>query len=418
MTRMARVLILTLVFPPDSVSTAHIMGDLAADLGTRGHDVTVLTTTPHYNRDREAEMRQPLAPWWGRVVQQSSFEGARVLHTTMPAKGGSIVGRLAAWFQFHILSLVVGFFALDRVDVIVTPSPPLTMGVVAWLLGLRHRAPFVYNVQEIYPDIAINLGAVRNRLAIRLLYRLERFVYARASAITVIADRMRRRLIDKGVEASRVTVVPNFVDLDMLKAVPRPNSFTREYGLDDLFVVSYAGNMGPAQGLESLLDAARLLSDEPSTLIVLIGGGTLSERLAARIRDERLANARLIGHQPFSRVPEIYGASDLSVVMQAASTGSDAVPSKVYRIMACGGAILAATEADSDLARLVHVAGCGLVIPQSDPGLIADAIRSAHRDRSALRAMGESGRRHVVEHYSRAHVTARYDELLRQTIEI
>lgn len=416
MTQVPHVLILTLVFPPDSVSTAQIMGDLAADLKTLGHDVTVLTTTPHYNRDREAEARQPLKPWCGRLVQQSSFEGVRVLHALMPAKSGSIVGRLAAWLQFHALSLVIGFIALRRVDVIITPSPPLTMGVVAWLLGLRHRAPFIYNVQEIYPDIAINLGAVRNPLAIRLLHALERFVYARASAITVIADRMRQRLVDKGVAPPRVVVVPNFVDLDVLKAVPAPNAFTRAHDLDHRFVVSYAGNLGPAQGLETLLEAARLLSDEPAIVIALIGGGTLQDAFAARIRDERLSNVRLIGHQPFSRVPEIYGASDLSVVTQAASTGSDAVPSKVYRIMACGGTILAATEAGSDLARLVDAAGCGFVVPQSEARAIADAIRRAYRDRMALRAMGESGQRHVIEHYSRARVTGQYDALLRKAI--
>ncbi|MEZ5290847.1 MAG: glycosyltransferase family 4 protein [Vicinamibacterales bacterium] len=409
---MARVLVLSLVFPPDAVSTAQIMGDLADDLARRGHDVTVLTTTPHYNRDADAEARQPRRPWWGRLVQRSEFRGLPVLHTWMPAKSASVPMRLLAWSLFHALSVVVGVAAIRRVDVILVPSPPLTMGVAAWLLGRWHRAPFVYNVQELYPDIAINLGAVRHPVAIRLLFGLERFVYARASAITVIAERMRRRLLDKGVAPDKVSVIPNFVDTSDLRAVPAPNGFSAELGLDGRFVVCYAGNLGPAQGLDTLLDAAARLQDDPRIAVVLVGGGTHWHHLARRIRDERLANVHLVPHQPYARVPEIYGASDLSVVPQAAAIGADAVPSKVYRIMACGRVVLAATEPDSDLAVLVRTAGCGIVVPQDAPAAIAEAIRTAAAGGAALAAMGEAGRRHVAEHYARPVVTGRYHALV------
>lgn len=414
---MAHVLVLSLVFPPDAVSTAQIMGDLVQDLRELGHTVSVVTTTPHYNRDTDAEARQPLRPCWGRVVQRSDFHGIPVLHTTMPAKRGSVPLRLTAWGLFHVLSLIAGIVAVRKVNVIITPSPPLTMGVVAWLLGSWHRAPFIYNVQELYPDIAINLGAVRNRLAIRLLFALERFVYARAARVTLIADRMRRRLIEKGVPPGRTAVIPNFVDVNLLRAVPAPNGFTSEAGIDGRFVVCYAGNLGPAQGLDTLLDAARLLADEPAIVVVLVGGGTLWDHLAGRIRDERLSNVRLVAHQPFSRVPEIYGASQLSVVSQAAATGSDAVPSKVYRIMACGGAVLAATDAQSDLAQLVSAAGCGFVVPQESPAAIAGAVRQAFANRAALVDMGQSGRRHVLAHYARPVVTARYDALIGEVLK-
>lgn len=413
---MAHVLVVSLLFPPDAVSTAQIIGDLSVDLRALGHSVSVVTTTPHYNRDAEADARQPRRPWWGRLVQRSDFHGMPVFHTAMPQKTGSIPMRLLAWSLFHVLSLAVGVVAIRKVDVIITPSPPLTMGLVAWLLGAWHRAPFLYNVQEIYPDIAINLGAVRNPTVIRLLYALERFVYARAARITVIADQMRQRLLEKGVPADRMEVIPNFVDIDVLQRVPAPNAFTREFGLDGRFVVSYAGNLGPAQGLDTLLDAARLLRDVPAIEILLIGNGSLWAPLAARIADEQLANVQLVPYQPFSRVPSIYGASDLSVVAQAIATGTDAVPSKVYRIMACAGAVLAVTNPKSDLAQLVRTAGCGFVVGQESPDAVARAILEAHADRAALAAMGAAGRLHVMTHYTRPAVTGRYDTLLRGLI--
>lgn len=414
---MPRVLVLSLLFPPDAVSTAQIMGDLAADLHARGHDVCVVTTTPHYNHDPEAEARQPRRRSWGRLVERSDFRGVPVYHTAMPAKSASVPKRLLAWSLFHVLSVVVGVVAVRRVDVILTPSPPLTMGIAAWVLGLWHRAPFVYNVQEIYPDIAINLGAVRHPLLIRLLRGLERFVYARAARITVIAERMRQNLLKKGVPTGQMAVIPNFVDLDTLHAVPAPNAFTREFDLDGRFLVTYAGNLGPAQGLDTLLDAAVLLRDQPDVVIVLVGNGSLWGALEARIRAEGLTNVRLLPYQPFSRVPDIYGASHLSVVAQAVATGTDAVPSKIYRIMACGGAVLAATTADSDLAQLVRDAGCGLVVSQESPQAIAAAIRDAHADPATLAEMGAAGRRVVTSQYSRPVVTGRYEAVLRAAID-
>lgn len=415
---MARVLLLSLVFPPDSVSTAQIVGDLAVDLRSRGHDVTVVTTTPHYNRDRSAELRQPRRNWWGPLVQRSMFNGIDVYHTLMPAKGPSVVGRLLAWCLFHVLSLAVASLAIGRVDIIVTPSPPLTMGVAAWLLGLRHRAPFIYHVLELYPDIAINLGAVRNRLAIRTLFALERFVYARAAAVGVITPGMRQNLLRKGVPSEHVRVIPNFVDTDVLKPIARatPNAFLEDYGLEERFVVSYAGNIGPAQGLERLLDAAALLKDEPRIVIVLIGAGTLWHTFEQRIKREGLPNVKLIPYQPFSRVPDIYRGSDLNAVFQASSTGSDAVPSKVYRVMASGRPLLAATVEGSDLAALVTAAGCGLVVPQADPVAIAAAIRHACENPADLDEMGAAGRRHVEAHYSRQRVTELHHELINDVI--
>ena len=409
---MPRVLILTLLFPPDGVSTAQIMGELAEDLGRSGHDVTVLTTTPHYNRDLDAERRQPLSAYWGRLVQRSTFRGNPVYHTAMPRKNRSVVLRLMAWALFHILSLVAGIVIIRRVDVIVSPSPPLTMGIVAWLLGLWHRAPFIYNVQEIYPDIAINLGAIRQPWVIRVLFALERFVYARSARVTVIADRMRHRLVQKGVAESKIQLIPNFVDADALQPVPRPNEFSRRFELENSFVVSYAGNFGPAQGLETLLDAAARLRDLPEVVIVLVGNGILWNPLSRRISDDRLDNVRLIPYQPFAIVPMIYGASDICVVSQAVSTGTDAVPSKVYRIMSCRRPVLAATDPASDLAQLVRQADCGMVVPQESAAQIAAAIRGAYGDQPRWRAMGERGRQHVLDHYTRQVVTTRYHQLI------
>ena len=295
---MAHILVLSLVFPPDNVSTAVIMGELSADLTKAGHDVTVVTTVPHYNRDREAEAHQPLVRQWGPLLYRSEFQGVRVLHVAMPRKGRSKLFRLLAWTQFHVLSLIVALALVRRVDVILTPSPPLTIGVCAWLLGCVYRAPFVYNVQELYPDIAITLGAIRSPWITAPLFALERFVYARARSITVIASRMRQRILQKSVPPDKVRLIPNFVDIEDIAPLPKANEFSCQHGLKDDFVVTYAGNMGPAQGLETVLEAASLLRHESGLRFLLVGEGILVNRLKDLVRDRGLENVLILPHQP------------------------------------------------------------------------------------------------------------------------
>jgi colanic acid biosynthesis glycosyl transferase WcaI len=408
----ANVLFLTLVFPPDSVSTAQIMGELAADLHNRGHHVTVVTTAPHYNRDRQAETRQPLRPLLGPLLQRSTFHGSRVYHTWMPRKGRGVVGRILAWLLFHALSTVVCLCVRPRPDILIVPSPPLTIGISAWVVARMRRARFIYNVQEIYPDIAVNLGALRNRAVIRALEGVERFIYDRAAAVTVIAPRMRRRLLEKGVEPKKVDVLPNFVDTADFTPGSKRNSFSVEWNAADCFLVTYAGNLGPAQGLETFIDAAALIQDQPNVRCMLIGAGISEASLQARIEMHGLTNVELVPHQPYSRVPEIYAASDVCLVAQAALTGADAIPSKVYRIMASARPIIACTDPVSDLAQLVDEAGCGVIVEPGSPEALAVAIRQAVRDPDEWRRMGMAGRNFVERHYARERVTNRYHQLV------
>jgi len=409
---MANILLLSLVFPPDSVSTAQIMGELAVDLGKRGHRVTVLSTAPHYNRDPENERNQPLRPKWGSILRQSEYHGTTVYHTFMPAKGRSILLRFLSWLFFHIISMIAGLMVVPRPSVIIAPSPPLTIGVCAWLLSAFRTAPFIYNVQEIYPDIAIRLGAVRNRCFINLLYYLEQFVYRKASAVTVIASRMREQLLEKGVSSEKVNVIPNFVDVSDLAPLPKINDFSRHHNLYGKFVVSYAGNMGPAQGLEHFIDAAKLLRSETGICFLIMGNGILRESLRQRIELHNLNNFVFLPYQPYSLMGQAYAASDLCLVPQATETGFEAVPSKVYRIMACARPVLACTDQNSDLARLVSQSSCGAVVLPGSAEALAAMIMRAYQNPQVWQKMGMYGREHVVRYYARETVTNQYHVLI------
>jgi len=409
---MAKILFLSLVFPPDSVSTAQIMGDLAVDLKRLGHNVEVLTTTPHYNRDLEAESRQPLHKFWGAVLQKSTYQGISVFHVIMPKKGVSIIARILAWINFHILSTIAGVLALHQPDMIIAPSPPLTIGLNAWLLGLFRCAPYIYNVQEIYPDYAIELGVIRNQRIIDVLFWLERFIYNNAKFVTVIAPHMAQQLHKKGVPAEKVKVIPNFVDIEDLHPLPKDNDFSRQHNISDKFVVSYAGNMGPGQDLETFIEAAAILHLYPNIRFMMMGDGMLRDSLIQKVAELKLSNFLFLPYQPYSLMPQIYAASDLCLVAQKSGIASVAVPSKVYRIMACARPVLAATVPASDLSNLIAESGSGIIVEAGAPQSLADAILSASLSAEKLHAMGQAGRNHVVQYYSRQAISLQYNALV------
>lgn len=388
------------------------MGDLAVDLQRRGHTVVVITTAPHYNRDLAAEAEQPMRRVWGTLLRRSEYHGIVVYHVAMPGKSASVLKRVAAWAAFHAVSTTAGLGLVERPDVIVAPSPPLSIGASAWIIASARGARYVYNVQEIYPDIAIKLGALKNRLLIRLLKELERLVYRKSAAVTVIAPRMRERLVDRGVPSDKVHVIPNFVDMDRLRPAPRTNEFSRRHGLDGVLSITYAGNMGPAQELGVVIEAAKRLPSEAAVRILLIGEGIQRDeltRLAATVAGGKVA---VVAYQPNALMPQIYGASDICLVCQAAATGSDAIPSKVYRIMGAGRPLIAITDERSDLAALVRDAQCGAVVPSGDPDALARAITAAAADPDGWRQMGERGHAHVEARYARPIVTGAYDDLI------
>jgi colanic acid biosynthesis glycosyl transferase WcaI len=410
-----RLLLLSLVFPPDAVSTAQLFGEVVEDLVALGWHVDVVTTRPHYNPPEGDSPSQPLTPLWGGLLAKSGFHGATVWHTAMPMKVSNVALRISGWLGFHFLSLVAAWFKVGKIDVILAPSPPLTIGLAAWLIGLSKRAPFIYNVQELYPDTAVSLGALRDGMLLDQLRGMERFVYNRSFAVTTIGAGMARNIRERTVDQRKVRLIPNFVDTQIITPGLRENAFSREYGLNGRFTVVYAGNMGPAQDLETLLAAAELTRSDDGIVYVFVGDGTSRHSLQQLTRSSNLSNVIFVPQQPYQRVPDIYASSDLCVVPLASSLVAEAVPSKIYRIMAAERRVLAIADPHSDLADLVRESGAGIVVEPGNPRALADAITAATK---APDAVPNYGRQYVVDHVDRPKIIMEYSELLTEAVSV
>lgn len=410
---MSKVLIHTIVFSPDGVSTAYLYNDIALRLRDEGHQVVVLTTTPHYNVVESALEKQPLRRHALGLWYTSDFHGIRVMHVPQK-KFRSALLRLAGFMWWHMLSLALGMRE-KGVDVILSPSPPLTIGVINIALGRMKGARVIYNVQEIYPDLLISGGGLRSRPVIAALRRMERFVYDYSDAVTTIDDVFRDTIAGRFRDPSKLHVIPNFVDTELYKPL-EPSECTLDRTLfpdTDSLKVVYAGNIGHAQDWRPLIEAARELKDENIDFFV-VGEGVMRDEVARQIEAHGLRRIHLIPYQPREVMPSLIAYSDLQFIFMSPLTEGHGFPSKVYTVMACARPLLVCSGEGTPIVEFLCDKGCAWLVTEGD--LKARTTRIVHllrtADRDELRRMGRRGVEHIELHYTKEAVTAQYLNLL------
>jgi colanic acid biosynthesis glycosyl transferase WcaI len=322
-----------------------------------------------------------------------------------------------AFGGFTLLSTATALADRVRPDVVLAMSPPLTLGPAGWALARARRAPFVFNVQDIFPDVAVELGVLRNERVIAAAASLERFVYRRADAVTVLSDELADNVTGKlpGDKAAKVRVIPNFVDTAFITKAERENAYRREYGLEGRTVVMYAGNVGFSQSLDLVLHAAMALAEEaPDVVFVINGGG--SARIDLEARAAGIRNVRFVDMQPKERLPDVLAAADIHLVPLRRGLARSSVPSKLYSILAAGRPVLAAVDEGTEVARTVERAGAGRAVPPDDPAAFVDGLRAMLTDRPLLPEMGRAGREFVEGWASPAAVARSYEQLFLELV--
>jgi colanic acid biosynthesis glycosyl transferase WcaI len=298
---------------------------------------------------------------------------------------------------------------LRRADVVLAMSPPLTLGLTGWLVGVLRRAPLVFNVQDVFPDAAVRTGAIRNRRIIAAAEWLERVTYRRAAAVTVLSDGLRRNVAGKlpSTAGDKVHVIPNFVDTEVIRRGDRATSYRSELGIGDEPVVLYAGNVGFSQSLELVLHAARAL---PDATFVINGDGAARRELERRAAG--IPNLRFAGYQPGGRLAEVLASGDVHVVPLRGGLGDVSVPSKTYSSLAAGRPVVASIDLDSEIPRLLADSGAGVAVAPDDPQAFTDALAALLADPRRAAVMGANGREWAVREASPAAVGAAYERLL------
>lgn len=409
-----RLTILCPHFAPDVAPTGEVMTAIAAELVELGHELHIVTALPWYQH-------HALEPGWdGRLVRHEATEWGRITRVhPFPTDKRNIPARGLAFGGFTVLAALEGLVARTRPDLVLAMSPPLTLGPAGWAVARARRVPFVFNIQDVFPDVAVELGLLTGSRAIAAASLLERASYRRSDAVTVLSDELAdniRTKITKGLsgtraaqEAAKVRVIPNFVDTTWISPGPTRNAYRDEYGLGDRTVVMYAGNVGLSQSLDLVLGAAASMVDDPDVVFVINGGGAARPDLERRAAG--LANLVFVDMQPKARLPEVLAAADLHVVPLKRGLAWSSVPSKLYSILAAGRPILASVDDGTEVARTIERAGAGRSVAPDDPEAFTVALRSMLADRAALETAGASGRRFVEGWASPTAVAEAYQDL-------
>src|SRR4051794_329305 len=397
--RRARLLVLNQYYAPAFESTGQLLTQLCEDLA-EGYDVTVVTGEV----DGAHQRRE------GR----NGVEVIRVRSTSFERRRLSL--RAANYVSYVALSLV-RVEAHSGADLVLCMSDPPFVSAIARAAARRLRVPYLAIVQDVFPEIAVELGRLTNPIVVRGLDELVTFGLGSADRVVAIGETMRERLIAKGVAPERVAVIRNWVDTHELQPRPKDSEWARSHGLDSAFVVMHSGNVGHAQNLDSLVRAATFLRDLDDVRFVIVGSGARQADLVEL--SERLDADRLLflPYQDPGVLSQSLSAADLHFVGLAAGLSGYVVPSRVNGILSVGRPLVVAADPESEISRIVDDSGCGILIPPGRPDLLAGAIRDAYERRHDLDEMGRRGREYAVEHLDRSGAIAAYRRLVEELLD-
>ncbi len=390
------------VSPAEAGGTRHY--ELARRLVRRGYRFTIVASDLSYLTGKPVTDKR-------RLVAEGWLEGVRIFRTwCYAAFHRSYLSRILTFLSFSAISVPAAWRA-GRVDIVMGTTPPIFQAVSAWFVALLRRRPFLLEVRDLWPAFAIDVGVIKNPVLIRLSRGLERFLYNRAQHIVVNSPAYKTYLTRRGVPPEKVTLIANGVDPTMFDPAARGKCFRTAYGLDQKFVAMYAGALGLANDLDTLVEAAALLREEASIHFLLVGDGKERPRLEEEVRLRKLSNITFAGAQPKMAMPEALAAADACVaILKDVPMFRTTYPNKVFDYMAAGRPVVLAI--DGVIREVIEAAGCGVYVPPGNPVALAETVCQLSRDPARSRTMGLSGRAYVQEHFNREKQAEKFAELV------
>ncbi len=405
-----RVLIHSIVFSPDGVSTAYLYNDIALGLVDSGFDVTVLTTTPHYNVIDSELMKQPLSKKMGGLYYVSNFQGIEVYHIPLK-KYKSTLKRIFSFVYWHIASFILAL-TIKKINFVLSPSPPLSIGFISLLIAKLKGAKAVYNVQEIYPDLLINQGSLKSQILINLLKKFERFIYNYSAAVTTIDQVFYSTILPRFVNGDNLKIIPNFVDTDLYKPFRQNLKLPAIFGaVNDKIKILYAGNIGFYQDWDPLFFAAREFLDE-NIEFWIIGEGVQKEYLISEVLNQNLTNIRIFPYQSREIIPIINNCADIHFIAINQQMEQEGFPSKVYTIMACAKPLVVVTGQKTPLFNFLQDKNCAELVTENRNINFTNAIRKLAKNKELRDELGNNGYQVIRANYSKKVVVSEYSNLL------
>ncbi len=398
-------------FPPEHAPIGNLLKELAIDLTSKGHYVTIITGFPNHPAGILYDGYKK------SLFSLDMIDGVRIVRCYLYTSPKRTIGRR---LLNHISFAASSFLAacrLEKHDLLFIVTPPLSNAMTGYLLKNMLGMKSILNVQDIYPDAAVSAGVIGNRVIINILKRLEKWIYGSVDRITVISAGFLDNLMGKGVPCSKVCVIPNWLDLEEIIPLPRDNDYASTCGLQGRFIVLYSGTIGLISGAELLLDCAIYLEFKKDIIFVFVGEGVTKEIMVKEAQRRKLQNVRFLPFQPREKLSGVLSSSDVTVVTLKKGQGKFSVPSKVLGYMAAARPVVASVDPDSDTKKLVYDSKCGICVDPGDVGGMSAAILELYQDRRKAEILGRNGRDYLLRNFERKEMAARYEALFKSCLK-
>ena len=407
-----KLLLLPPYFTPESQSSSLLDHHRYEAFANANIEMILYTPTP--TRGVTEDVRNE---YKSRKRESMYDQKMSVVRYSLMHEGKNPICRALRYFLGFVKQYYYGR-SQKHIDCIFLVSTPPIQGLLGGFLKNKHNVPFVYNVQDIFPDSLVGTGfAKKGGILWKIGSVISNYACRKADRIIVISQDFKKNLIAKGVPEGKIEVVYNWVDEDAVVPVAKEdNPLFEEFGISrDKFHVVYAGNLGNAQNIDVIIDAADVLKDEKNVEFLIFGTGGLKDQYVEKVKDFQLDNVKFFPLQPMERVSQVYGLGDVCVVSCKPGLGGAAMPSKMLSIMSAGRAVVASFD-KGELTYILENHKCGMFAPAGDATAFAELIKHLSQNVDECKMMGENARKLILQKFTKAYGTARYVEIIKSVV--
>ena len=415
------ILKLSPYYYPERISSSHLTEDLDEAFMLANFHTTVISPSPCRGIDQKTRNQ------YKRIKHETLKNGSIDLYRfSLFREGKRTIVRAARYVLCNLIQYFKGI-KIKGIDIVFAGSTPPTQGVLCGRVAKKlskkygYKVPFIYNLQDVFPDSLVNSGMTKRGSIIWKIGRIiENRTYKYADKIIVISEGLKQNIMSKGVSEDKIIVISNWIDLDIIKPVTKEeNKLFDELNLDSSkFIVVYAGNIGDVQGVDVIIDAAKQLKKYVDIQFVIIGGGIKYRSIEKRIKSESVTNIFITELLTKERIPEVYSLGDVALITCKSGTGNAGMPSKTWSIMACNTSIIASFDTNSDLSDVLKQSGAGICVEPEDPKALSKAIITKYNDWKGNKNVQVDLRKYVFEYASKDTCVSKYIDTIKSMANI
>ncbi len=389
-----RIAVLGINYYPEITGISAYTTEMCEYLVKKGHDISVFTGFPYY------PFGEDFSGWYNskgaaghRAFLSEEINGVKVNRVNFyKPKHPGVAGRIFHELSFFFAICERLIFSRGKYDIVICISPPLLLGIAAFFYSRLKRIKFIFHIQDMQPDSAVELGMITNRALIRLLRFIESFIYRKANFVLTISDGMHKKLLTKRIPDKKCGIFYNWIDTDEIRPLLKKNRFSDKYGIAEKFVVLHGGNMGTKQDMDIIINAAHKLRHDKEICFLLVGRGVKRHEVEKRLMSDHFDNIILLDSQPKELFNEMLSSCDVSLITQCAKVKNIVMPSKVFGPASASRAIIVAASNECEISRITREYNFGVVVPAEDTDALIAAIYMLKKDAALAAEMGKNGR--------------------------